>query len=176
MHRNFGSYLRETFGQAPGLVWNLVGAVASVVALLASSGNLLPRLIFAVFILVLALFARLLSKGYEFYKGIGRRLGIRTIMPSAPYYGKTLLFVLDKANWFSQDLLLVLYVQRGDAEIPIAVLRVEGFTGENYPQAVLLEYFGEGDSKQYLTDSTRWKSLFVNCLVSEKHLKGKTNG
>ncbi|WP_338617724.1 hypothetical protein [Achromobacter sp. E1] len=98
-------------------------------------------------------------------------LTVRNVREGEGYHEGTMLMILDKAPWIEAGLILSLSVEV-DSVTPVALLYVETFTSEAFPQCIVWRAYGPAaDLRQYLNDPSRWKSLKARRNVHLRHLE-----
>lgn len=99
--------------------------------------------------------------------------GLRNVLPGTHYYAGSVVLLLDRNPSFESDQILTLFVREHDANVPLAILRIDTFTTDGYPQAVVLTHFtGTGDElREYLSDRSRWRALYAGARVKESYIK-----
>lgn len=98
-------------------------------------------------------------------------LTVRNVRQGEGYHEGTILMILDKAPWIEAGLLLSLSVEM-DSVTPMALLYVETFTSEAFPQCIVWRAYGPAsDLRQYVSDPSRWKNLKARRNVHLRHLE-----
>lgn len=98
-------------------------------------------------------------------------LTVRSVQQGDRYYEGRIIIILDKAPWLETGLLLSLTAE-SDSVTPVALLFVETFTTEKYPQCIVWRgYQPREDLWDFLRDRSRWKSLQARRNVQIEHLE-----
>ncbi|WP_146221872.1 hypothetical protein [Achromobacter sp. RW408] len=98
-------------------------------------------------------------------------LTVRLVKQGDVYYEGRMIIILDKAPWLERGLLLSL-TNEVDSITPVALLYVETFTSDDYPQCIVWRgYQSAEDLWGFLRDQSRWKSLQARRNVRIEHLE-----
>lgn len=98
-------------------------------------------------------------------------LKVRVVEQGDRYYEGRIILILDKAPWLERGLILSLTTE-GDSVTPVALLFVETFTSEDFPQCIVWRgYQPREELWGFLRDRSRWKSLQARRNVQVGHLE-----
>lgn len=129
-------------------------------------------------VLVVALgvgFVLMLWYAWELYERARIPVQVRAVVNGSHHYRGTLVVILDAGNWVEPEQVLVLAEAAKDVQSPLALLRVETFTTKGYPQAVVLQSLTDEDLSAYLSDASRWRSMFALSEIKFRYLQGEQN-
>ena len=118
----------------------------------------------------------LLFQAAKFYARAKTPARIRTIVDGDHFYQGRIVIILDRSNWIESGQILVLVQSADEVQTPLALLQVETFTTEQYPQCVLLASLTTQNLTEYLADRSRWKSMTVFSEIKARYLEGVMNG
>ena len=120
---------------------------------------------------LLAVLFYVLCAAYSFYSKIDRPLRVRKVLMSTHYFEGHVMVILERRDTVSIGDMLTLFVREGDAEIPLCILSVEGVTGRDFPQSVVLFPLSDGHLAEYLGDESRLEQLQAKRGVTRRHLE-----
>lgn len=160
------------------LTWVIVTGLASVVGIfgLPEEISVAERVLS---ILVVAFGVGLLLmlwRARELYDRIRTPVRVRAVVDGNHHYRGTLVVILGSGSWIEPEQILVLVEMAKDVQSPLALLRVETFTTKGYPQAVVLQPLTDKDLSVYLSDASRWQSMFALSEIKFRYLQGEQNG
>lgn len=171
------SFLKEIILRPAGIVW---GAVTGGVGLLAffgidSSISMWLKTLIIICIVLASSTVGLFFQAANLYARASTPVRIRTVVDGDHFYQGTIVIILDKSNWIEPGQILTLVQSADEVQTPLALLRVETFTTERYPQCVLLASLTKRDLPEYLGDRSRWKSMAVLSEIKARYLEGVIN-
>lgn len=170
-------FSKDIIWQPATFAWAIITGIVSLVAFLGIGENI-DTLIKSLAILSIVLFlllVGLLIKSASIYQRAKTPAKIRTIVEGDHFYNGTVIVILDKSNWVEADQILTLVQTADGVQTPLALLRVETFTTEKYPQCIVLSPLTLEKLNEYLSDKSRWKSMSALSDVKARYLEGATN-
>ena len=81
-----------------------------------------------------------------------------------------MVVILERRDTVSYGDILTLFVREGDAEVPICLLSVEGFTSKSFPQSVVFGLLTDEPLLDYLRDESRIEQLQAKQNVKKEYL------
>ena len=157
--------------------WVLVTGAASIIGIfgLPDEISTLIRILGILTLSFLCAAILFLYQAYEIYKKARKPASIRTVVGGKHHYRGTIVLILDKSTWVEPGQILVLVQSTDGFQTPLALIRVETFTTEKYPQCVLLSPLTEENLENYLMDSSRWKSMAALPEIKYSYFEGAQN-
>ena len=171
--RDFLGFVREVLWRPFSGVWAILTGLASLLtwfdigehwpgSIKVLVGVVLPLLILLVYVLCVA---------YSlYYTKIDRPLPVREVSKGTHYYKNYVVVILERRDTVSIGDVLTLFVLEGDAEVPICLLSVEGFTSKSFPQSVVFRLLTDEPLLKYLGDESRIEQLQAKQSVKEEYL------
>lgn len=171
------NFLKEIIFRPAAIVWGAVTGGVGLVAFLGidsqSSGYL--KMLIVLCIALGSSTVALFVQAANLFARAKAPVRIRTVVSGDHFYQGTVVIILDKSNWIEPGQILTLVQSADEVQTPLALLRVETFTTERYPQCVLLVPLTTQDLAGYLADRSRWKSITVLSEIKAQYLEGVTN-
>lgn len=168
-------YVKETFLKPLAIVWAFVTGAVGLLAYfnLGEQWTFWDRGMLVALIGVGALLAYVVFASFRWFAGNRNSLGVRTVVEGQHYYDETPLLILDHGYWVEPDQIVTLFVKKDSALIPLSLMRVEGFTTENHPQAIIARQLSDESVLDYVRDGTRTQNLVVKPEIREGILNEK---
>lgn len=172
------SFVRDILLGRIAVGWLVVTGAASLLAFLGLDAKTSPAFLIALIIFLTSTTVGFLMQSYVLYEKAKLPVRIRSIVLGEHYYQGQMVIILDKSNWIEAGQVLVLVVNADEVQTPLALLRVDTFTTEKYPQCTLIAALNPGDTNlgEYLSDKARWKSITALSEIKERYLQGVANG
>lgn len=158
-------------------VWIIITGAASLVGILGlpESVSTAERVLGVLVCSFGAGIILLLFQTYQLHQRSRAPVRIRSVVGGRHHYKGTIVLVLDKSNWIEPGQVLVLSQLADGVQTPVALVRVETFTTERFPQCVVLSPLTDEDLPEYLADSSRWKSMIALPEIKFSYLQGVHN-
>lgn len=154
--------------------WTVLSGLASLIPVwgLDTSFSGQTKGLIAAIVFLLCLVFGLLIQSRNLFLQRRAPVAIKTIVAGQHIFKGTLVLILDRCEWVEVEQLLVLNQFAGGVQTPIALLRVESFTTERYPQCVIEKALTEDNLGALLADQARWRSLMALSEIKARYVEG----
>lgn len=170
-------FLRQLLFGPLTMAWAVVNGVITVLSFFGAP-HFLSKVELTLAILCIALFTALIVviiRAYGIHRNARLPVSVRNIVSGTHYYKGNVVLILNKSNWIEAGQILVLFQFADEVQIPLALLSVETFTTDKYPQCVVVATLSDQELQNYLSDTSRWKSMFALPDIKMNFLRGNEN-
>lgn len=168
------SFFRDVVARTSVAVW---GGFAAGTGVLAYFGvdNTTPiahRVLLAVCLALLILIVFLGWTAYQLHSVGSQAVKIKTVVAGQFSNVGTVVIVLNRQSWISPGLLLTLVTESDGVQNALAIVQVEAFTTDMYPQCTLIKHFlpSTQNPTDYMLDRSRWAGMLAIPRIQLQHL------
>ena len=172
------TFAKEVLLRPIPVIWGLVTGVLGVAAFLGMGDqvSVTVRVLTSLSVLLGIWCIGLLMIARDLHARVKAPVRIRSIVEGTHFYEGSLIIILDRASWIEVGQLLSLVAVSDAVQTPLALLRVETQTTEQFPQCVVVAALTKDDLAKYLSDRSRWLSLSALPEIKSRYLEARPNG
>lgn len=169
------SFFRDVVARTSVVIWGGLAASTGVLTYFFGVNDSTPlaqRIILAVCATSAILIVFLGWTAYQLYSVGSQTVKVKRVLEGQFANAGNVVVVLNKQSWISPGLLLTLVTESDGLHNAFAIVQVEAFTTDMYPQCTLVKHFlpNSQSPTDYMLDRSRWAGMLAIPRIQLQHL------